>query len=133
MIDEPQMPVAHIPELMSEPGTAASDDRPLSGGWARNGTVTKLDEHRPPERKAEDGSKAAIESCVRTGQVMKALFPEGLRLQDDSDFAVYRLFDRLVGDVVHFAQSGMTQSPALRDISLHAMLLQNVIATRHGE
>jgi hypothetical protein len=131
MIDEPQMPVAHIPELMNETGTR--DERPLSGGGPRHGIVTKLDEHRPSDRKSEDSSKAAIESCIRTGQVMKALFPDGLQLTGDAQFAVFRLFDRLVGDVAHFAQSGMTQSSALRDISLHAMLLQSVIASRDEE
>jgi hypothetical protein len=97
---------------------------------AQSASVTAINEFRTADRKAEISSQAAIDNCMRTGSVMKALFPEGLRLEDEEEFAIFRLFDRLVGDVAQFARTGMTRSACLRDISLHAMLLENVVASR---
>ena len=82
------------------------------------------------DRGAAEKSRAAINGCMRTGEVMRALFPEGIQLGSEEEFAAFRLFDRLVGDMAHFAQSGLKNQSTLRDISMHAMLLENVISMR---
>ena len=123
-----QMPVATMLEVVK--GVEEDIEQLHFRGTLRPDTVTKLNDRRSGERKAEDTSKAAIDSCIRTGEVMQALFPDGLQLKDDEEFAVFRLFDRLVGDVAHFARTGMTQPASLRDISLHAMLLESVISSK---
>jgi hypothetical protein len=61
---------------------------------------------------------------------MKALFPDGLQLRTEEEFATFRLFDRLIGDVAHFAHTGMARASLLRDISLHAMLLETLLSSR---
>jgi hypothetical protein len=45
---------------------------------------------------------------------MKALFPDGIQLKNEEEFAVFRLFDRLVGYVANFARTGMKRSASLR-------------------
>src|SRR5215207_5579845 len=123
-----QMPAASMLEVVR--GVEEDIEQLHFRGIVSPDTVTKLNDRRPGERKVGDTSKAAIDSCKRTGEVMAALFPDGLHLETDDEFAIFRLFDRLVGDVAHFARTGMTQPAALRDISLHAMLLESVISSR---
>ena len=123
-----QMPVATMLEVVK--GLEEDMQELHSRNAGRTDTVTRLSDHRPGDRKTEETSRAAIEGCIRTGEVMKALFPNGLQLQTEEEFATFRLFDRLVGDVVHFADRGMTRAASLRDISLHAMLLETVVANR---
>jgi hypothetical protein len=124
MESEPKMPVMNmLPDsLDAEIGQLATQRE----------IVKKLDEIRPADKQLEMNRKAAIDSCMRTGSVMKALFPDGMQLKNEEEFAVFRLFDRLVGDVANFARTGMQRSASLRDISLHAALLENVIASAEG-
>src|SRR5262245_14777151 len=55
--------------------------------------VKKLTEFRPGDKKLEMNRRAAIDSCMRTGAVMMALFPDGIQLKNEEEFAVFRLFD----------------------------------------
>ena len=130
-----QMPRANLSTLPSAelPGTTAVEEdieklqfrgaptpesEPNAEGW------------QVRDRGAADKSRAAINGCMRTGEVMRALFPEGIQLGNEEEFAAFRLFDRLVGDITHFAQSGLKNQSTLRDISMHAMLLESVISMR---
>lgn len=128
MDTDPKMPVANMPlvSLETEIGDA------LGRIGTQNENVEKVYKFKQVDRKVETNTKAAIESCKRAGAVMKALFPEGVHLKSEEDFAVFRLFDRLVGDVANFARTGMKRQTSLRDISLHAVLLENVIASEEG-
>jgi hypothetical protein len=121
MDTEPKMPIVNTlaDSLEAEIGQLATQRE----------NVKKLNEFRPADKKLEVNRKAAIDSCIRTGSVMKALFPDGIQLKNEEEFAVFRLFDRLVGDVANFARTGMKRSASLRDISLHAALLESVIAS----
>jgi hypothetical protein len=126
MSREPHLPGALIPDSLKEvPGD--QDDGQLPTVENKPVNLTKLEGRRVHETKTEDQSKVAIESCVRTGEVMDALFPEGLTLKNDHEFAVFRLFDRLVGDVANFARTGMTKPASLHDITMHAKLLQDLL------
>lgn len=135
----PRNPIAQVPtrrstlpsaELPSTPAveedfeklqfraTPAPEFEPQSEAWQAS------------DRGVADKSRAAINGCLRTGEVMRALFPEGIQLGNEEEFAAFRLFDRLVGDIAHFAQSGLKKQSTLRDISMHAMLLESVISMR---
>ena len=122
------MPVATMLEIVK--GVEEDLDHLRESGPSRSDTVTRLSDRRPAGRKTEETSRAAIEGCLRTGEVMKALFPSGLQLRTEEEFATFRLFDRLIGDVTHFAHTGMSRAASLRDISLHSMLLETLLASR---
>ncbi len=100
-----------------------------TGGTPKPTSNAERDEQTPNERLPQDKSKAALDRCMRTAEVMKVLFPEGLHLKDEKDFATFRLFDGLLGSVAQFAQTGMLQEAPLRAISLHAMLLEDVVSS----
>jgi len=81
------------------------------------------------EDRSEIETRAAIDHCRRAAEVMKALFPDGVQLKSDQQFAVFRLFDGLVGHIAQFAQSGMAQRASIRAISLQSSLLDHVISS----
>jgi hypothetical protein len=80
------------------------------------------------QRQLEDKNKAAIEGCIRTGELMKVLFPDGVKLKSEEEFAAFRLFDRLVGEIAHFAKTGMKGPAPLRGITMHATLLERMVS-----
>ncbi len=89
--------------------------------------AAESDELHSADRQSVEKNKAAVDRCIKTGEVMSLLFPGGVHLKDGKDFATYRLFDALVGTVAHFAQTGMVQETALSAISRYATLLEHMI------
>ena len=128
-----QMPTSEVPDFLKTTPIEEDIEKLQFRGPVRAASVTRFDETKSPERLNNEKSRAAIESCTRTGQVMKVLFPQGLQLRNEDEFAVFRLFDRLVGDIVQFASTGMRRPASLRDLSLQAMLLENVVASREKQ
>ncbi len=59
---------------------------------------------------------------------MASLFPDGLHLKSEDEFAMFRLFDRVVGSITHFAQTGMAHRTSVRDISTYAALIEDVLS-----
>jgi hypothetical protein len=128
-----QMPTSDVPDFLKTNAIEEDIEKLQFRGPVRSASVTRLDETKSPERLYNEKSRAAIESCTKTGQVMKVLFPQGVQLKNEDEFAVFRLFDRLVGDIVQFANTGMQRPASLRDLSLQAMLLETVIASREKQ
>ncbi len=116
-------------EVAKAPTNEESSDARQLGNAGKPNIVTDSDERSPSESQPGDKNRAAIDRCMRTGEVMRVLFPEGLQLKAEQEFAVFRLFDGLVGNVAQFAQTGMTQQAALRAITSHATLLEEVISS----
>lgn len=124
-----RLPAAHVPE-----GIRAVSDAPKEPLQVTSKLHTEPDPERQPEAPAsKNTTNNAIAGCMRTGAVMAALFPDGLQLRSEDDFAVFRLVDRLVGSVTHFAQTGLVHRTSMRDISTHAALIDEILATRDGK
>ena len=128
-----QMPTNEVPNFLQATPIEEDIKKLQFGAPAKAASVTRFDETKSAERQNDEKRRAAIESCTRTGQVMKVLFPQGLQLKNEDEFAVFRLFDRLVGDIVQFANTGMRRPASLRDLSLQAMLLETVVASREKQ
>ena len=120
---------ARSPEFMKAPTSEENIEPRQFGGPAKLGLAVESGERDHIERQSDDKNKIAIDRCMRTGEVMKVLFPEGLQLKSEQEFAIFRLFDGLVGNLAQFAQTGMTQQASLRAIALHATLLEDVISS----
>ena len=99
-------------------------------GGAKPIPGTQHDEGHLAKRQSGDKDRAAVERCVRVGEVMDLLFPDGIRLTNGREFATYRLFDAIVGTLAQFAHSGMVQATALTAISRYATLLEHMIEPR---
>ena len=125
---------AHISNTKVAELQKATDNQENSGerefqASSKPSLETNLVNQDSTQGQAGNKNQAAIDLCMRTGEVMKALFPEGYHLRTQQEFATFRLFDRLVGEITHFAQTGMTQRASLPDISLHATLIEGVVSS----
>jgi hypothetical protein len=127
----PQMPVARLLEVVGgiDQRVARDEpepDRPALGPESENDTKVEVTASSDIDQK----SKSAIQGCLRTGAVMTSLFPEGLHLTTEDDFALFRLMDRLVGSLTHFAESGMEHRTSLRDMATYTALLEGVLCAK---
>jgi hypothetical protein len=116
------------PELLKTPASEENAARQF-GSTAKLNLEAEPDEQASTERQPTEKNKAVVERCMRTGEIMKVLFPGGVQLKSEHDFATFRLFDGLVGSMAHFAQTGMKHQSSLHAISLQANLLEDVIAS----
>jgi hypothetical protein len=124
----PEMPKAHPLHVVgqSEPvaGRKGEPDAPV----ARPRMAEANNDAGSPQ--SDQKSRSAIEGCLKTGAVMKALFPDGLELKSEGEFAVFRLLDRVVGSLAHFAETGMEHRTSMRDIATYTALIDAVLSTR---
>ncbi len=116
------------PEFQKTPTSDENLEMRQFGSTTKPTLATEADERDHIERQSRGKNKVSIDRCMRTGAVMKVLFPDGLQLKSENEFAMFRLFDGLVENLAQFAQTGMTQQASLRAISLHATLLEDVIS-----
>lgn len=83
--------------------------------------------NQPGPQPREDRDDDPVENSQRTAEVLRALFPAGVTLRSDEDFAFFHLFSQLVGTVSHFAEVGMRQPAPLREIVKLTELLEAVL------
>src|SRR4051794_36326623 len=95
-----RMPTAHLSDAVR-----AVSDTPKERSRETGNLPSQPAERQPDSNASKNQTNNAIASCMRTGAVMAALFPDGLQLRSEADFAVFRLVDRLVGSVTHFTQT----------------------------
>ena len=93
---------------------------------------TKLAKPEAPaaEDRAQEPTSSVSDLSLRTGEVMKALFPDGLHLKSDTDFALFRAFDRMIRNVTYFAHSGMRAEDPLHKVSSDAVLLASMLSKK---
>ena len=63
----------------------------------------------------------------RIGALMTVLFPDGLRLDGEEDFAAFYLQARIVEHVSRFAQRGMKDRQSIHGVSTYSAILENRI------
>ena len=80
-----------------------------------------------PAPTSADDEDDPVQGSRRTAEVLRALFPEGLTLKSDDDFAFFHLLSRLVGTVALFAETGMGQPAPLREIAKLTALIEAVL------
>lgn len=89
---------------------------------------------RPPSARGlaypSDAASAAPQhedEYDRIGALMTVLFPEGLRLDGEEDFAAFYLHARIVEHVSRFAEKGMQDRQAIHGVSKYSAMLENRI------
>lgn len=60
------------------------------------------------------------------GNVMEALFPEGIVLSSPSDFCRWHLLELLVVKLTRFANSGMCHMDSIHDASVYGAMLEAI-------
>ena len=115
--------------MVTEPGFAVEGDP--TGGWTMSSIANGLSYPALPllvqdaqlylERRGQYGP-----SEQDFGDVMVALFPNGLKLVDRQDWVRYGLLHQIVGKLVRYANNfpDGTHSDSLRDLRVYAAMLQ---------
>lgn len=63
------------------------------------------------------------------GNVMKALFPEGVRITSAADHKMYHLFELVIVKLTRFTQSGLTHTDSIHDLAVYAAMCENLAST----
>jgi hypothetical protein len=61
------------------------------------------------------------------GQLMKAIFTDGVHLTSAEDFVTFYLFTRVVEEVSRFGRQGMKDPTAIHEVSAYLAMLENRI------
>lgn len=72
-------------------------------------------------------NKVYGDNYKRVGDVMSALFPEGVMLVTPEDFNVWHLFELMVVKMTRFANSGLTHEDSIHDLAVYAAMVESLI------
>jgi len=59
------------------------------------------------------------------GNVLKAFFPNGVRLRSDHDFLVWHLFELMIVKLTRFVHSGLSHHDSIRDLAVYATMVES--------
>jgi hypothetical protein len=68
------------------------------------------------------------DNAVNVGNVMKALFPNGVAIRSNDDHHLYHLFELIIVKLTRFANSGLTHEDSMRDIAVYAAMVEHLVA-----
>lgn len=72
-------------------------------------------------------NKVYGDNYKRVGEVMVALFPEGVSLKTPEDFNTWHLFELMVVKLTRFANSGLTHEDSIHDLAVYAAMVESLI------
>ncbi len=126
MSDNPPLPKARIPAIIA----ARSVDEQIEKLEFRSPSGQAPDPApqvsvAAPQPLAKHASR--VDEQFSVGRVMKALFPDGIQIADEEQFATMRLFNALVASIAQFAQSNMSNPLPMRDVSKQAEMLDELV------
>jgi hypothetical protein len=78
-------------------------------------------------------NKVYGDNYKRVGDVMSALFPEGVMLVTPEDFNVWHLFELMVVKMTRFANSGLTHEDSIHDLAVYAAMVESLIRKESNE
>jgi len=67
------------------------------------------------------------------GEVMVALFPNGITLKTKEDFIKFHFMDWKVGKMTRFARTGMTHLDSIHDEAVYSAMLEDFIIKTNGK
>jgi len=73
-------------------------------------------------------NKVYGDNYKRVGDVMAALFPDGVRLDAPHEFNVWHLFELMVVKLTRFANSGLKHQDSIHDLAVYAAMVESLIA-----
>ena len=72
-------------------------------------------------------NKVYGDNYKRVGDVMVALFPEGVELKTQEDFNTWHLFELMIVKLTRFANSSLTHVDSIHDCAVYAAMVQSLI------
>jgi len=72
-------------------------------------------------------NKVYGDNYLRVGDVMTALFPNGVTLGSKEQFNVWHLFELMVVKMTRFANSGLSHEDSIHDLAVYAAMVESLI------
>lgn len=83
-------------------------------------------------RTFEERNRVYGDNYRMVGQVMKALFPNGITLLSSDDYDVYHLFELKIVKLTRFAISGLSHRDSIHDDAVYSAMIESLL-TEKGE
>jgi hypothetical protein len=127
MSNGPSLPIARIPSVLAASAVEEEMERLEFRGPAGQDTGPALKPVTTERTAPEAKHNSRVDEQFRVGKVMKALFPEGIQIGNEEQFATMRLFNALVASIAQFAQSNMSNPIHIRDVKKQAEMLDEMV------
>jgi hypothetical protein len=72
-------------------------------------------------------NKVYGDNYKRVGDVMMALFPQGMSLTSAADFNKWHLFELMIVKLTRFANSGLTHQDSIHDLAVYAAMVESIV------
>ncbi len=72
-------------------------------------------------------NKVYGDNYKRVGEVMVALFPNGVTINTKDEFNVWHLFELMVVKLTRFANSGLSHEDSIHDLAVYAAMVESLI------
>lgn len=92
---------------------------------------------KPPEILSEmadtyrERNKVYGDNWKSVGNVMLALFPNGIQLKDAQSFNEWHLFELIVVKLTRFANSDLKHADSIHDIAVYAAMIESALSERN--
>jgi GH18 family chitinase len=67
------------------------------------------------------------------GDVMAALFPQGIKLQTKADHIKFAFLNHIVGKLTRFVAADMAHTDSIHDLAVYAAMMEAFLKLRNGE
>jgi hypothetical protein len=78
-------------------------------------------------------NKVYGDNYKRVGDVMKALFPNGVAINTPEQFTVWHLFELMVVKMTRFANTGLSHQDSIHDLAVYAAMVESLITPPEAE
>ena len=72
-------------------------------------------------------NKVYGDNYKRVGDVMMALFPNGVTIATKEQFNVWHLFELMIVKLTRFANSGLAHEDSIHDLAVYAAMVESLI------
>jgi hypothetical protein len=72
-------------------------------------------------------NKVYGDNYTRVGEVMMALFPNGVTINSKDEFNVWHLFELMIVKLTRFANSGLSHEDSIHDLAVYAAMVESLI------
>lgn len=74
-----------------------------------------------------DRNKVYGDNYKRVGDVMMALFPNGVELKTQEAFNIWHLFELMIVKVTRFANTGLSHVDSIHDCAVYAAMVESLL------
>jgi len=72
-------------------------------------------------------NKVYGDNYKRVGEVMMALFPEGVKIENAHEFNVWHLFELMIVKLTRFSNSELSHLDSIHDCAVYAAMVESLV------